>query len=447
MEMTGNLPLAAQKSQSVDREQTWAFGVVTGLFFIFGFITCLNDILVPHLKALFDLQYSRAALVQFCFFAAYFLMSLPASAILRRLGYQVGTVIGLVTTAVGCALFYPAAEMQSYVLFLLGLFTLASGITLIQVAANPYVSILGPPQTSSARLTLAQAFNSLGTTLAPLLGAAFILSQSVRPSTELATLSAPDLQIYRATQAATVQGPYIGLAVVLVLLAIIVWKTKLPNLLAEGHGSGESIFHLQGAWRSPRLLMGAIGIFAYVGAEVAIGSYLINFLASPDILGISDQHAGRWVAVYWGGAMVGRFIGAAVLKKVSPSKVLTFNAVVAGALVLTALCTYGAMAAIAILFVGLFNSIMFPTIFTLAIEDLGEHTAQGSGILCMAIVGGAVIPLLQGFMADAMGLHHSMWIPIVCYVYIGYYALRAVHLKSLVSKTDDAATATALQTH
>jgi FHS family L-fucose permease-like MFS transporter len=404
----------------------FAFALVTSLFFIFGFITCLNDILVPHLKSLFTLDYTQAALVQFCFFTAYFFASLPSGKLVAKVGYKRGTVLGLLITAAGCLMFYPAAGMQSYGVFLFGLFVLASGITLIQVAVNPYIAVLGPSETASSRLTLAQAFNSLGTTIAPVFGSYLILSVVMKSDAEKSAMDAATLAAYQATHAASVQWPYVGLAIALIVLAVIVGLSHLPTIAAvEGEAqSAKSAEDRPSAWQYRHLVLGAVGIFCYVGAEVAIGSYLINFIGLPDVAGIPAAQAAFYVAAYWGGAMVGRFIGAWVMSRVRPNKVLTFNAVAATVLILVAMAMTGQIAMWAIILIGLCNSIMFPTIFTLAIDRLGKNTAQGSGILCMAIVGGAVIPLVQGRFADMMGLHHSYVLPVVCYLYIAFYGLK-----------------------
>jgi FHS family L-fucose permease-like MFS transporter len=385
-----------------------AFAIVTALFFIFGFITCLNDILVPHLKSLFTLDYTQAALVQFCFFSAYFVVSLPAGKIVSTMGYKKGTVVGLLITAVGCLLFYPAAEMRSYAIFLFGLFVLASGITLIQVAVNPYVAILGPSETASARLNLSQAFNSLGTTIAPMFGSYLILSRVA----------------VSGDSAGAVQTPYLGLALTLVVLAVIVGIIHLPTIAGSTDQAAASQGDRASAWKYKHLVLGAVGIFCYVGAEVAIGSYLVNFFELPEIAALDASTAAKYVSFYWGGAMVGRFIGAVILRSIRPGKVLAFNAVLAALLVLTSMALGGHVAMFAILAVGLFNSIMFPTIFTLAIDGLGKNTAQGSGILCMAIVGGAIIPLFQGGLADKLGLHHSFVLPVLCYLFIAFYGLK-----------------------
>lgn len=409
----------------------FAFALITAMFFIFGFITCLNDILVPHLKSLFTLSYTQAALIQFCFFTAYFFASLPSGRLVTRFGYKQGTVVGLLITAIGCLCFYPAAGMRSYPIFLVGLFVLAVGITLIQVAVNPYVAILGPSRTASARLNLAQAFNSLGTTIAPMFGSYLILSAGMKSEAEVKAMDTASQAAFQATQASSVQGPYIGLAIVLVVLAVVVGLSHLPKIVDQaqapatsGAGTPQKQQDLPSAWRYRHLVLGAIGIFCYVGAEVAIGSYLINFMELPEIMAYPAAVAGKYVALYWGGAMVGRFIGSGVLRKVRPGRMLAFNAMIASTLVLGAMAMHGPVAMAAILAVGLFNSIMFPTIFTLAIDGLGKNTAQGSGILCMAIVGGAVVPLLQGRIADGLGLHHSFFLPVACYLFIMFYGLR-----------------------
>ncbi len=419
---------ATKNTTHVQVPVRWAFSLVTSLFFMFGFITCLNDILVPHLKALFELNYAQASLVQFTFFGAFFLVSLPAGYVVKKVGYQMGTVYGLLATALGCALFYPAANAHSYGIFLIGLFVLASGVTQIQVAVNPYVSVLGPAKTASVRLNLAQAFNSLGTTLAPLLGAFFILSTVVKSQTEIQALSPTDLNLYRAEQASAVQGPYLGLAITLIILALIVYLVRLPKIPTDDGTTNKNDGLLKRVFgdvlHHRHLVLGAVAIFCYVGAEVAIGSYLINYFGLPEILGFESAKAGKLVAVYWGSAMVGRFIGAAILEKIKPAQLLAICAGCAGVLVLITMLTNGWVAAGAILAVGLFNSIMFPTIFTLAIAGLGEKTPQASGLLCMAIVGGAIIPLAQGALADRMNLHYSFWLPVACYLFIVYYGAK-----------------------
>ena len=395
-----------QESQTSGSNENHRFALVslTSLFFIWGFITCLNDILIPYLKGAFDLNYTQAMLVQFCFFGAYFIVSLPAGALVAKLGYRHGIVAGLTIASIGCLLFYPAASLGVYALFLGALFVLASGITILQVSANPYVSILGPEKTASSRLTMTQAFNSLGTTVAPLIGAWLIFDH---------------MESSQAGDATAVQLPYIMLAIVLLAMAALFAYLKLPEM-----GKSEQTSISPGkAWRFRHLRLGAVGIFLYVGAEVSIGSFLVNFLHDPSIAGLTEIQAAKYIAYYWGGAMVGRFIGAAVMQKISATKVLTFNAFMAIVLIAVAMFTKGNVALVAILAVGLFNSIMFPTIFSLAINRLGDVTSHGAGVLCLAIVGGAIVPLIQGVFADAIGVQLSFFLPILCYLFIAYYGV------------------------
>ncbi|WP_028772134.1 sugar MFS transporter [Shewanella waksmanii] len=405
--------------------ENYRFALVslTSLFFMWGFITCLNDILIPHLKAVFSLSYAEAMLIQFCFFGAYFLVSLPAGKLVKQVGYQKGIVIGLTIAALGCALFYPAAALATYGLFLGALFVLASGITILQVAANPYVNALGPTETASSRLTLTQAFNALGTTVAPFFGAVLILSVTVEASAQLTHAQA---------EAEVVKLPYLLLAGMLAILAIVFAKLKLPTIAAHQDTSettaNQSHLGKTSAFQFTHLTLGAVGIFVYVGAEVAIGSFLVNFLAEEHIAGLTEATAANYIAYYWGGAMVGRFIGAAVMRKVEAGKVLGFNAAMAAILVFIAMTSSGQLAMWSILGVGLFNSIMFPTIFSLALRDLGPFTSQGSGALCLAIVGGAILPLLQGVLADNIGIQQAFFLPIICYAFIIFYGLKGAKL-------------------
>lgn len=397
--------------------------IVTILFFMWGLLTSMNDVLIPHLKSVYTLSYTQAMLVQFCFFGAYFVVSLPAGMLIKRIGYQKGAVTGLVIAASGCALFYPAAT-SGYGVFLLAFFVLAAGITILQVAANPYVTELGDPQTASSRLTLTQAFNSLGTTVAPKLGGMLILGGVVLGAAELKALPEAEQLAYRAKEAAMVQGPYLALAGALLVLAVLFALARLPKithsepvgtLASAGKGSALSHRHL---------VLGAIGIFLYVGGEVSIGSFLISFMGEPAIAGLSHAQAADYVSFYWGGAMVGRFIGFAVMRYVSPGKALAFNAACSIALILLAIFGKGTTAMWALILVGLCNSIMFPTIFSMALHKLGDLTGQGSGILCMAIVGGALVPFAQGFLADTIGLQMSFLVPAACYTFILYFGLK-----------------------
>lgn len=402
-----------QASENSSQNYNFALISLTSLFFMWGFITCLNDILIPHLKNVFDLSYSQAMLIQFCFFGAYFLVSMPAGVIVKRIGYQKGIVLGLLIASVGCGLFYPAASLHSYPVFLAALFVLASGITVLQVSANPYVSILGDEKTASSRLTMTQAFNSLGTTIAPFFGGLLILG--------IASQSFESIEQQKAMQAQAVQMPYLLLALSLLVLAAIFAFIKLPRIsepdTTEQKNEGS-------AWQYKHLVLGAVGIFVYVGAEVGIGSFLINFMAMDSIAGLEESEAAHYLTYFWGGAMVGRFIGAAVMQKVDAGLVLFFNACCAILLLIVAILASGSVAMWAVLLIGLCNSIMFPTIFSLALRGLKQHTSQGSGILCLAIVGGAILPLLQGFLADAAGVQMSFILPIFCFVFIAYYGLK-----------------------
>ena len=414
--------------KDTDTQQTSYAGsltLLTTLFFIWGFITCLNDILIPHLKAVFTLSYTQAMLVQFCFFTAYFVVSVPSGYLLKKISYKAGIVTGLSIASIGCLLFYPAAGQHCYPLFLVALFVLASGITLLQVAANPYVTLLGKPETASSRLTITQAFNSLGTTIAPYFGALIVLAVAVKSAEEIAQLNSVELSVYQALQSAAVQMPYLGLATVLLLMAVVFALIKLPDIQSAEEVSEKARVHTNehktSAWAYQHLVLGAVAIFMYVGAEVCIGSFLINFLTEPKIAGLSLVEAGKYASFYWGGAMVGRFMGAALMQKVPAAKLLTFNALVAVILVIAAITGAGHLVMWSVLAVGLCNSIMFPTIFSLAISGLAEHTRQGSGILCTAIVGGAILPLIQGVFADSVGIQSAFIIPALCYAYIAYY--------------------------
>jgi MFS transporter, FHS family, L-fucose permease len=472
-----------------------ALAVVTTLFFMWGFLTCLNDILVPHLKSIFDLNYRQSQMVQLAFFGAYFIFSIPSAKIIDWIGYQRSMVVGLITMGLGAFLFVPAASVPSYPLFLVALIVLAAGITCLQVAANPYVTVLGKPETASSRLNLTQAFNSLGTFLAPFFGALFILSATAKTIDEIHALSPSALQAYRLHEAATVKTPYVGLGIVLVLLAIAIGSFSLPKIEQAQHKVGEKVS--DSIWKHPNLVFGAIGIFVYVGAEVSIGSFLVNYFSQPDIGGITEKLAASFVSFYWGGAMLGRFIGSNFLGGTKAAYMAAFTAgsvalillsyplanvlpsgyqpgvpnlmflawlVVVGrplfilvaiasaviallalarggkvtantgfllavcaisttVLVATSMLSTGHFAMWSIILVGFFNSVMFPSIFTLGVAELGPLTGDGSGLLIMAIVGGALIPYAQGAIADRIGIHHAFFLPVICYLYILFFAL------------------------
>jgi FHS family L-fucose permease-like MFS transporter len=398
-----------------------ALAVVTSLFFMWGFVTVLNDVLIPHLKSIFDLKYAQASLIQSAFFLAYFLFSLPAAKLIDNVGYKRTMVIGVMIMGVGALLFIPAAMVPSYWLFLGALLVLAGGITALQVAANPYVAVLGPPETASSRLNLAQAFNSLGTAIAPYLGGYLILSAT---SVDAARQISPEaLQAYRIHEASSVKLPYLIIGFALLALGVAISTFKLPPMPGAEHHTQDAL-GMRSLWRYRQLVLGVVGIFVYVGAEVSIGSFLINYFSQPNIGNISQFAAAKYVSAYWLGAMIGRFVGSAILQRVRTGTVLGFAAIMAFVLVCISVASSGHVAMWSIILVGLFNSVMFPSIFTLGIAELGPLTGDGSGLLVMAIVGGAVIPLGMGFLADHIGLHHSFILPAVCYLYIVYYALK-----------------------
>ena len=478
-----------------------ALATVTTLFYMWGFLTCLNDILVPHLKSIFDLNYRQSQLVQFAFFGAYAVFSIPSAKVIDWIGYQRSMVAGLLTMGVGAFLFVPAASAASYPLFLGALIVLAAGITCLQVAANPYVSVLGRPERASSRLNLTQAFNSLGTFLAPFFGGLLILSATAKTKDEIRALAPDALQAYRLHEAATVKSPYIGLGITLVLLAIAIGVFSLPKIEHAQHKVGQKVS--DSIWKHWNLIFGVIAIFVYVGGEVSIGSFLVNYFGQPEIGGLTEKAAAGFVALYWGGAMVGRFFGSALLKGakaksmavaavggilayfisswightwapnlnapvahfsfsalfwaivsipvtakplfglvavvaallaimmavrggslVAPTRtLLAICAVCATGLVATSMITTGHVAMYSIILVGFFNSIMFPSIFTLGIAELGPLTGDGSGFMIMAIVGGAIIPYTQGWIADHIGIHHAFFLPVICYLYILFFAL------------------------
>ncbi|UAM99028.1 sugar MFS transporter [Polaribacter litorisediminis] len=429
-------------STSTNKSYKSAFIFLTILFFLWGFITVLVDSLVPRLKDVFEMSYAKTVLVQFAFFVAFFVFSLPAGFILSKIGYKKGIVLGLLTMALGCLLFYPAAAYRAFPVFLIGYFTLAGGITILQVAANPYVALLGSEDGASSRLNLSQAFNSLGTTIAPVVGALFLLSDSVKTSAEIDVLSAIEKSNYYIVEAETVQTPFLWIAFFIVVLAVVFLFIKLPKLMRESPKGGYVTL-----LKNKVLLMGALGIFVYVGAEVAIGSFLVNYFSDMNLAIIikenetmmhiantiastfnktfsgSDSKSllGIFVIFYWGGAMIGRFVGAYLNTIMMPGKVLSIFAFLAIFMILISMNTIGLLSMWSILAVGLFNSIMFPTIFTLSLEGLGDLKAQASGLLCLAIVGGAIVPFIFGSLIDGYGFKTAFILTILCYGYILFY--------------------------
>jgi MFS transporter, FHS family, L-fucose permease len=416
------------EANSLQTPVSWrAMSIVTLLFFMWGLLTSLNDILVPHLKAIFDLNYAEVMLIQFSFFSAYLVFAMPSGKLIEWNGYKHTIVLGLGTMGVGALLFIPAASVPSFPLFLGALTVSGAGITALQVSANPYVAALGPRRTASSRLNLTQAFNSLGTTIAPFLGGLLILNQSPKIGAEMHRLLPAELRAYRLEEAAAVKLPYLVLAVAILTLGVLIAKSALPTLAIDKRdpAAGGPI------WKHRPLVLGAIAIFVYVGAEVSIGSFLVNYLSQRDIGALPENFAARYVSLYWGGAMAGRFVGAALLRRVATGPLLGIFAAAASALVFSSVLTSGQAAMWSILLVGLFNSIMFPSIFTLAIDGLGPSTGKGSGLLVTAIVGGAVIPVFQGALADRIGIHNAFILPGLCYLYIIYFALRGSRTPSV----------------
>ncbi len=441
-------------NQSKNNYKT-AFIFLTSLFFLWGFITVLVDSLIPRIRDLFTLTYFQAGLVQFAFFGAYFILSIPAGFLLSKIGYKRGIVVGLITMAIGCFLFYPAASFREFNVFLLAYFVLAGGITVLQVAANPYVAVLGSESGAASRLNLSQAFNSLGTSIAPILGASFILSDRVRSSDEISEMTNTLREAYLISEATAVQTPFMVITSFIILLALVFVFVKLPTMLSSAPKGGYSAL-----LQNKSLLLGAFGIFIYVGAEVAIGSYLVNYfydmgltaivkqnkvlaaiastLLSQDLATVSDYGIlGAFVTFYWSGAMIGRFVGSYLTTVIRPSVVLSYFATGAVLMIIISSQTLGIVSMISILAVGLFNSIMFPTIFSLSLEGLDNLKPQASGILCTMIVGGAIIPPLYGYMTDLFGFKMALILLIACYAYIiwfGYKLSKKVISSSLHKK-------------
>jgi MFS transporter, FHS family, L-fucose permease len=430
---TSTGPTAPSYSPAPASTNVAAMSLVTALFFFWGFVTVLNDILVPHLKSIFDLNYTKVILIQFAFFSAYAIFSIPSAKLVDAIGYKKTMVTGLFTMGVGALLFIPAANAASFPLFLVALMTLAAGITALQVAANPYVAVLGPPETASSRLNLTQAFNSLGTTIGPYVGGLLILNANFKGTGETRQMSADVLQAYRVQEASSVKVPYLVIGLALIIFGLVIAMFKLPAIPGAARHAGASV--KASLWKYRQLVFGAIGIFVYVGAEVSIGSFLINYFGQSEIGSLPEFAAAKYVTYYWGGAMVGRFIGSAILQKVKTGTVLAIAAITACALVCISMLTTGHVAMWSIIAVGLFNSIMFPSIFTLGIAELGPLTGDGSGMMVMAIVGGAILPLLQGALADRIGIHHAFIIPAICYIYILYYALWGSRPTPVVTQT------------
>jgi FHS family L-fucose permease-like MFS transporter len=435
-----------------------AMSVAISLFFMVGFLTCLNDIVSPHLKSIFALSYSQVQSIPFWFFSSYFVFSYPGGKLVERFGYKKAMVAGLLVMSAGALGFLPAAHFAVFSLFLVALVILAAGMTIVQVAINPYVTVIGPAGTAASRLNLAQAFNSVGTFIAPFIGTELILKHAAAPLTsmQILSMSAAHRQAYRLAQAATVRMPYMLIALALLLLALALMAIKLRSTTGVSEHTqdfrpgafSEALYQTGSIWKQKWVVLAAIGIFTYVGAEVSIGNLLVSYMGLPRVAGLPEAIAGYFLMVYWGGTMVGRFLGSALLQKVSTGLLLGLNAIFAFALVLISMRTVasGVVATHAVdilgmhatlyiphsvpfwtmLAVGLCNSILFPSIFTLGIEGLGALTSKGSAVLIAAILGGAIVPKIQGMLADKIGLHSSFIVPALCYIYIAIFGFAAM---------------------
>jgi FHS family L-fucose permease-like MFS transporter len=396
-----------------------ALRLLASLFFIWGFITVINNTLLPHLRSVFDLNYTQTTLIESVWFIAYFVASIPSAKLIERIGYQAALVTGLIVMAVGALGMVPAARLPSYSLTLVALFTIAAGIALLQVAANPYVAVVGSPESAPARLNFVQAFNSLGTTLAPLFGGYLILGRSSAGTQEAgATLTLAE----RLADARAVQLPYVIVAVVLIVLAVVIWRAHLPDLGRHTQKATAEQRAKQSLWRHRNLVFGVPAIFIYLIAEIGVANLFINFVSQPDIAGLTHEQASRYLFFLWGGMMVGRFVGSYLMRNGRSESVLAVFASAACLCMLVTSFAHGSVAMVALILVGLFHSIMFPTIFTLGIRNLGSLTEEGAGLLIMAIAGGALV-VVQGWLADRYGLQRSFLLTAACELYVLFYAL------------------------
>jgi FHS family L-fucose permease-like MFS transporter len=407
------------RSVKNNQRQGAAFASITTLFFAWGFITVTVDPLIASLKAIFELSYAQVMLTQFAFFMAYGIVSLPAAALVARLGYPLSIVMALGIMIAGCVCVPIATHLDTFAVVLLALFIIASGITILQVAANPLAASLGPPERSHFRLTLSQAFNSLGTAIAPYLASSVILAGGMFAVQGGLSVSAAE----RSVSLRHIDFAFLVIAAMIALLALFIWSVR--GRLAVAAAGSERDASVAQALRSGWAMLGAAAIFLYVGAEVSIGSTLTNFLHRTDVFGVPLEQAGKMVSLYWGGAMIGRFIGSALLTRVRAALLLGVAAAVAALLCLTVSRAPGEFAGWAALSVGLFNSIMFPVIFTLTLERSSASAAATSGLLCMAIVGGAVLPPLVGHIADVVGLRAAYVVPLIAYACISAFGIAA----------------------
>jgi len=396
-----------------------ALRLLASLFFMWGFITVINNTLLPHLRSVFDLDYTQTTVIESVWFIAYFVASIPSAKLIERIGYQKSLVTGLLIMAAGALGMTLAASLPSYGVTLVMLFVIASGITLLQVAANPYVAVVGPPETASSRLNLVQAMNSAGTMLAPIFGAYLILGRSKGGTVHNGTVLT---QAERLADAQSVILPYVLVAVVLVVLAIVIARYPLPAMGTATSRVAKEERHNHSLWRHRNLVFGIPAIFIYLIAEIGVANLFVNFVSQPDIANLTHEQAGRYLTFLWGGMMIGRFLGSAIMQKVRAETVLAAFSIGAFVVMLITVFTSGPIAMWALILVGLFHSIMFPTIFTLGIRGLGPLTEEGSGLLIMAIAGGALV-IVQGWLADRYGLQLSFLLTAACELYVLFYAL------------------------
>ncbi|HSG54350.1 MAG TPA: sugar MFS transporter [Paracoccaceae bacterium] len=396
-----------------------ALAMLATLFFMWGFITVINNTLLPHLRSVFELNYTQTTVIESVWFIAYGVMGMPSAFLIERTGYKKAIIIGLAVMAVGALMMVPAARMPSYGVTLFALFVIASGITLLQVAANPYVAVIGPAESSESRLTLVQAFNSMGTFFAPYFGGYLILSRTTGgTSLEGTQLSAAE----RVADAEATQLPYILVAIVLALIAVAIWRSSLPALGSATSRVTREERRKHSLWSHRNLVLGVPAIFIYLIAEIGVANLFINFAILPHIAAITPAEAANYLVLMWGGMMVGRFGGSFILRRFPADKTLAAFALFALLVMVGAATLDGMLALWCLILVGLGHSIMFPTIFAMGIKGLGPLTEEGSGLLITAIAGGALV-VAQGWLADAYGLQNSFWLTVLCEVYIIYYAL------------------------
>jgi MFS transporter, FHS family, L-fucose permease len=421
-----------------ERRYIVAFVLVTSLFFLWALGVNLNDILIPHLKKAFHLTDFQSSLIQSAFFGGYFLAALPAGWLMERIGYRKGILIGLLTCAFGAFLFIPAASIGLYGFFLFALFVMACGQGVLEVAANPYVTILGPPESSERRLNLAQSFNAVGAVVTPIIGRAFILSGIEYSAVQLSAMTPEQSAAYSALEASRVRGPYLAITALFLFVAALLYLAHLPEVR---EASGEALSGLEAApmsrwkiWRYKHLVKGVTAQFFYVGAQIGVTSFVIRF-TQHTLPGTPEKVAANFLKWHLIGFMVGRFTGSAMMKRIAPPRLLGIFAVCALLSTATAIVGTGEASVWAVVVLGFFDSIMFPTIFALSVKNLGVYTKLGSALLVMSIIGGAIVPAIMGYMSDVSSIQKAFVVPLICYAYVLYFALRGY--KPVVATTPD----------